>query len=184
MRGRQSSRNHVRGVTFRADYFLAKSGNGCRALATVTATRLRVQTCMGFESMERVRVVRHSIGQTRLMKFLLPPQATADELQLIFQRVAHECVAQGLRGALLVDQDRPLATQAQLKAAAAALDLEAAPPNFRLAVAAFRKSAWDAYRYALAVPGNASGRTKVFWNELDALQWLREQFPRTRRKRS
>ena len=99
------------------------------------------------------------------MKFLLPPAATADELHWIFQRMAHECVSRSLRGALLVDQDRPAATPAQLKAVAAAQNLDVAPPNFRLALTAFRKPAWDAYRYALAVPGNPLARTKVFWNE-------------------
>jgi hypothetical protein len=126
--------------------------------------------------MERVRILRHSIGQVRLMKFLLPPGVTPDELHWVFQRIADECVSRGLRGALLVDEDRPAATTAAMKAAVASMDLNAAPPNFRLAVVAFRKPAWEAYRYALAVLNNAAGRTKVFWDELDALQWLQEQF--------
>jgi hypothetical protein len=128
---------------------------------------------------ERVRVLRHSLGTVQFMKFLLPPAATAQEIRAVFERVAMECLERGLRGALLVDNDRPAANEPELKAAVAVLDLPHCPPNFRLALVAFRKPAYRAYLSALATLPAGAKHTGLFWDELDAMQWLREQFPKS-----
>jgi len=127
--------------------------------------------------MERVRIVRHSMGPVQFMKFVLPPSATAAEVGAVFQCLAIECLERGLRGALLVDDDRPSAGEADLKAAVAVLDLAQCPPNFRLAVVAFRKPAYRAYLTALANLPRSALHTALFWDELDAMSWLRQQFP-------
>ena len=126
--------------------------------------------------MQRVRVLQHSIGQVRLVKFIMPPAATRAEIAGVFRRMADDCVERGMRGALVIDEDRPAASQADVKAAVSLLDLSTVPENFRLAVVAFRKPAYDAYRYALATLADSPGRAELFWNELDAVQWLRSQF--------
>ena len=127
--------------------------------------------------MERVRIVRHSMGPVQFMKFVLPPSATAAEVSAVFQCMAIECLERGLRGALLVDDDRPAAGEADLKTAVAVLDLSQCPPNFRLAVVAFRKPAYRAYLTALANLPRSALHTALFWDELDAMSWLRQQFP-------
>jgi hypothetical protein len=127
--------------------------------------------------MERVRIVRHSIGTVQFMKFLLPPAATAGELTAVFQCMAVDCLERGLRGALLVDNDRPAIAEAELKSAVAVLDLSKCPANFRLAVVAFRKPAYRAYLTALANLPRSAVHTALFWDELDAMAWLRQQFP-------
>ena len=127
--------------------------------------------------MERVRVVRHSMGPVEFMKFVLPPSATAAEVSAVFQRMATECLERGLRGALLVDDDRPAMGETDLKAAVAVLDLSQCPANFRLAVVAFRKPAYRAYLTALANLPRSALHTALFWDELDAMSWLRQQFP-------
>lgn len=132
---------------------------------------------MAPRTMERVRIVRHSIGTVQFMKFLLPPAATAAEVTAVFQCMALDCLERGLRGALLVDNDRPAAAEAELKAAAAVLDLSQCPPNFRLAVVAFRRPTYRAYLTALANLPRSALHTALFWDELDAMAWLRQQFP-------
>ena len=127
--------------------------------------------------MERVRIVRHSIGPVQFMKFLLPAGATAAEVTAVFQCVAIDCLERGLRGALLVDNDRPVIGEADLKAAVAVLDLSQCPANFRLAVVAFRKPTYRAYLTALATLPRSALHTALFWDELDAMSWLRQQFP-------
>jgi hypothetical protein len=127
--------------------------------------------------MERVRIVRHSMGPVQFMKFVLPPSATAAEVSAVFQCVAIECLERGLRGALLVDDDRPAMGEADLKSAVAVLDLSQCPANFRLAVVAFRKPAYRAYLTALANLPRSALHTALFWDELDAMSWLRQQFP-------
>jgi hypothetical protein len=124
----------------------------------------------------RVRVLRHSIGNVQLMKFILPPGATAEEVAEVFRRASDHCIEHGLRGAFILDDDRPAATDAEVKSAVSALNLEAVPENFRVAVVAFRKPTYTAYRYGLATLKNGGAHTKLFWDELDALAWLRGQF--------
>jgi hypothetical protein len=125
----------------------------------------------------RVRVLRHSIGDVQLIKFILPPGATAEEVAEVFRRASEHCVEHGLRGAFILDRDRPVASDAEVKSAVGALDLDRVPENFRVAVVALRKPAYSAYRYGLATLKNGSAYTRLFWDELDALDWLRGQFP-------
>ena len=127
--------------------------------------------------MERVRIVRHSLGPVQFMKFLLPPSATAAEVTAVFQCMAVDCLERGLRGALLVDNDRPAMGEADLKAAVAVLDLAQCPPNFKLAVVAFRKPTYRAYLTALANLPRSALHTALFWDEVEAMAWLRQQFP-------
>lgn len=124
----------------------------------------------------RARVVRHSIGEVQLLKFLLPEAVSQPELTAVLQRVIFECVERGLRGALVLDYDRPAMSQAELKAAVASMDFTRCPPNFRLALVAFRKPAYEAYRYALETL-KLSPQATLFWDELEAMHWLRLQFP-------
>lgn len=125
----------------------------------------------------RVHLLRHSIGNVQLLKILLPPAASAQEIAAVFQCLARECLESGLRGALLVDNDRPAIGEAELKSAVAVMDLSQFPPNFRLAVVAFRKPAYRAYLTALATLPRSTAHTRLFWDELDAMHWLRQQFP-------
>jgi hypothetical protein len=111
--------------------------------------------------MERVRIVRHSIGPVQFMKFLLPASVTPAEVTAVFQCMALDCLERGMRGALLVDNDRPAMGEA----------------DFRLAVVAFRKPAYRAYLTALASLPRSALHTALFWDELDAMAWLRQQFP-------
>lgn len=127
--------------------------------------------------MERVRIVRHSMGTVQFMKFLLPPAATAGEIKAVFQCMAVDCLERGLRGALLVDNDRPAAGETELKGAVAVLDLSQCPTNFRLAVVAFRKPTYRVYLTALANLPRSALHTALFWDELDAMAWLHQQFP-------
>jgi hypothetical protein len=127
--------------------------------------------------MERVRIVRHSIGPVQFMKFLLPASVTPAEVTAVFQCMAVDCLERGMRGALLVDNDRPAMGEADLKAAVSVLDLSRCPVNFRLAVVAFRKPAYRAYLTALASLPRSALHTALFWDELDAMAWLRQQFP-------
>ncbi|HYN13416.1 MAG TPA: hypothetical protein VET51_12320 [Burkholderiales bacterium] len=124
----------------------------------------------------RARVVRHSIGEVQLLKFFLPEAVSQPELAAVLQRVILECVEKGLRGALVLDYDRPAMSQVELKAAVASMDFTRCPPNFRLAVVAFRKPAYEAYRYALETL-KLSPQARLFWDELEAMHWLRLQFP-------
>jgi hypothetical protein len=124
----------------------------------------------------RSRVVRHSIGEVQLLKFFLPEGVSQAELTAVLQRVIFECIESGLRGALVLDYDRPAMTHAELKAAMAGMDFTRCPPNFRLAVVAVRKSAYEAYRYALETL-KLSAHAALFWDELEAMHWLRLQFP-------
>jgi hypothetical protein len=124
----------------------------------------------------RSRVVQHSIGEVQLLKFFLPEAVSQPELTAVLQRVILECVEKGLRGALVLDYDRPAMSHAELKTAMAGMDLTRCPPNFRLALVAFRKSAYEAYRYALETL-KLSPHAKLFWDELEAMHWLRQQFP-------
>ena len=127
--------------------------------------------------MERVRIVRHSMGTVQFMKFLLPAGATAGEIKAVFQCMAVDCLERGLRGALLVDNDRPAVGEVELKGAVAVLDLSQCPANFRLAVVAFRKPTYRAYLTALANLPRSAMHTALFWDELDAMAWLRQQVP-------
>jgi hypothetical protein len=124
----------------------------------------------------RSRVVRHSIGEVQLLKFFLPEAVSQPELTSVLQRVILECVEKGLRGALVLDYDRPAMTHAELKAAMAGMDFTRCPQNFRLALVAVRKPAYEAYRYALETL-KLSLHAKLFWDELEAMHWLRQQFP-------
>jgi hypothetical protein len=125
----------------------------------------------------RAQIVRHSIGNVQLLKVLLPPAAGSEEIAGVFRCLARECLESGVRGALLVDNDRPAIGEAELKSAVAVIDLSQCPPNFRLAVVAFRKPAYRAYLTALATLPGSAAHARLFWDELDAMQWLREQFP-------
>ena len=128
-------------------------------------------------SLGRAQIVRHSIGNVQLLKVLLPPAAIPAEIAAVFQCLARECLESGIRGALLVDSDRPAMGEAELKSAVGVIDLSQCPPNFRLAVVAFRKPAYRAYLTALATLPGSAAHTRLFWDELEAMQWLREQFP-------
>jgi hypothetical protein len=123
----------------------------------------------------RTRILEHSIGRVRLMKFVLSPGATVPEVVAVFGSVVSECVQHGLRATLVVAEDRPAMTPAELKSAVGVLDLSERPGNFRLAVVAFRESAYLAYLYALGALANR-GSHRVFCDEMDAMEWLREQF--------
>jgi hypothetical protein len=112
----------------------------------------------------------------QLLKFFLPEGVSQAELTAVLQRVIFECIESGLRGALVLDYDRPAMTHAELKAAMAGMDFTRCPPNFRLAVVAVRKSAYEAYRYALETL-KLSAHAALFWDELEAMHWLRLQFP-------
>ncbi len=120
--------------------------------------------------------MRHSIGEVQLLKFFLPVAVMQAELRAVLERVIFECVESGVRGALLLDHDRPAMSQAELKAAVAALDCTHCPANFRLALVASRKAAYDAYRYAFTTL-KLSPHAQLFWDELEAMHWLRLQFP-------
>jgi hypothetical protein len=124
----------------------------------------------------RTRTLRHSIGPVQLMKFVLAADATDAEVSQVFQNLASQCLNHGLRGALVVVEERPDVSQAQLKTAVRILDLNACPRNFRLAVVAFRKPAYDAFRYALGALGNPELH-RLFWDEVEAMEWLHSQFP-------
>lgn len=126
----------------------------------------------------RSRVVQHSIGKVQLLKFFLPEAVSQPELTAVLQRVILECVEKGLRGALVLDYDRPAMSHAELKAAMAGMDFTRCPTNFRLALVAFRKPAYEAYRYALETL-KLSPHARLFWDELEAMHWLRQQFPGT-----
>ena len=82
----------------------------------------------------RARVVRPSIGEVQLLKFFLPKAVSQPELTAVLQRVIVECVERDLRGALVLDYDRPAMSHAELKAAVAGMDLTRCPTNFRLAL--------------------------------------------------
>lgn len=124
----------------------------------------------------RSRVVRHSIGEVQLLKFFLPEAVSQPELTAVLQRVIFECIESGLRGALVLDYDRPAMSHAELKAAMASMDFTRCPPNFRLAIVAVRKPSYEAYRYALETL-KLSAHAALFWDELEAMHWLRQQFP-------
>jgi hypothetical protein len=126
--------------------------------------------------------VRHSIGEVQLLKFFLPEAVSQPELTAVLERVIFECVESGVRGALLLDHGRPAMSQAELKAAVAAMDFTRCPPNFRLALVASRKAAYDAYRYAFTTL-KLSPHAELFWDELEAMHWLRQQFPDTGNER-
>ena len=125
----------------------------------------------------RAHLLRHSIGNVQLLKILLPPAATAEEIAAVFRCMGRECLESGLRGALLIDNDRPAIGEAELKAAVGVMDLSQCPPNFRLAVVAFRKPAYRVSLTALATLPRSAAHTRLFWDELDAMHWLRQQFP-------
>ena len=124
----------------------------------------------------RMRMREHSIGRVRMMKFELSPGATVREVMEVFGRVVSDCIQGGLRATLVVTQDRPAMTPAELKSAVSVLDLGACPSNFRLAVVAFREPAYQAYLYALG-PAAKRDQRRVFCHEIDAMEWLRAQFP-------
>src|SRR5256885_17090415 len=124
----------------------------------------------------RLRMREHSIGRVRMMKFELSPGATVREIMEVFGRVVSDCIQGGLRATLVVTQDRPAITAAELKSAVSVLDLGECPSNFRLAVVAFREPAYQAYLYALG-PAAKGGPRRAVCGEIDAMEGLRAPFP-------
>src|SRR5437763_15730874 len=84
----------------------------------------------GAITQSRTRILEHSIGRVRLMKFVLSPGATVPEVIAVFSSVVNECVQKGLRGTLVVAQDRPAMPPAELKSAVGVLELSARPNSF------------------------------------------------------